>query len=51
MVNKSALPSVKVENTDNTITVTPTANGFDVKVNTTELSNTDGKVTNTDRWR
>ena len=45
MVNKSALPSVKVENTDNTITVTPTANGFDVKVNTTELSNTDGKVT------
>jgi len=45
MVNKSALPSVKVENTDNTITVTPTANGFSVKVNTTELSNTDGKVT------
>ena len=45
MVNKSALPSVKVENTDNTITVTPTANGFGVKVNTTELSNTDGKVT------
>lgn len=45
MVNKSALPSVKVENTDNTITVTPTTNGFDVKVNTTELSNTDGKVT------
>ena len=44
-VNKSALPSVKVENTDNTITVTPTANGFSVKVNTTELSNTDGKVT------
>ena len=44
-VNKSALPSVKVENTDNTITVTPTTNGFDVKVNTTELSNTDGKVT------
>ncbi len=44
-VNKSALPSVKVENTDNTITVTPTANGFGVKVNTTELSNTDGKVT------
>ena len=33
MVNKSALPSVKVENTDNTITVTPTANGFGVKVN------------------
>ncbi len=45
MVNKSALPSVKVENTDNTITVTPTTNGFGVKVNTTELSNTDGKVT------
>ncbi|WP_288329327.1 YadA-like family protein [uncultured Haemophilus sp.] len=45
MVNKSALPSVKVENTDNTITVTPTANGFGVKVNTTELSNTGGKVT------
>ena len=45
MVNKSALPSVKVKNTDNTITVTPTANGFGVKVNTTELSNTDGKVT------
>ena len=44
-VNKSALPSVKVENTDNTITVTPTNNGFGVKVNTTELSNTDGKVT------
>ena len=44
MVNKSALPSVKVENTDNTITVTPTTNGFGVKVNTTELSNTDGKV-------
>jgi len=43
-VNKSALPSVKVENTDNTITVAPTANGFGVKVNTTELSNTDGKV-------
>ena len=43
-VNKSALPSVKVENTDNTITVTPTNNGFGVKVNTTELSNTDGKV-------
>ena len=45
MVNKSALPSVKVENTDNTITVTPTTNGFSVKVNTTELSNTGGKVT------
>jgi len=45
MVNKSALPSVKVENTDNTITVTPTTNGFGVKVNTTELSNTGGKVT------
>ena len=45
MVNKSALPSVKVDNTDNTITVTPTTNGFGVKVNTTELSNTDGKVT------
>ncbi len=45
MVNKSALPSVKVENTDNTITVTPTANGFGVKVNTTELRNTEGKVT------
>ncbi|WP_288504973.1 YadA-like family protein, partial [uncultured Haemophilus sp.] len=45
MVNKSALPSVKVESTDNTITVTPTTNGFGVKVNTTELSNTDGKVT------
>ena len=45
MVNKSALPSVKVENTDNTITVIPTANGFGVKVNTTELSNTGGKVT------
>ena len=45
MVNKSALPSVKVENTDNTITVTPTTNGFGVKVNTTGLSNTDGKVT------
>ncbi|EGC72828.1 YadA-like C-terminal domain protein [Haemophilus parainfluenzae ATCC 33392] len=45
MVNKSALPSVKVENTDNTITVTPTTNGFGIKVNTTELSNTDGKVT------
>ena len=45
MVNKSALPSVKVENTDNTITVTPTTNGFGVKVNTTEFSNTDGKVT------
>ena len=44
-VNTSALPSVKVENTDNTITVTPTNNGFGVKVNTTELSNTDGKVT------
>ena len=44
-MNKSALPSVKVENTDNTITVTPTTNGFGVKVNTTELSNTDGKVT------
>ena len=44
-VNKSALPSVKVENTDNTITVTPTNNGFGVKVNTTKLSNTDGKVT------
>ena len=44
-VNKSALPSVQVENTDNTITVTPTNNGFGVKVNTTELSNTDGKVT------
>ena len=43
-VKKSALPSVKVENTDNTITVAPTANGFGVKVNTTELSNTDGKV-------
>ncbi|WP_109082981.1 YadA-like family protein [Aggregatibacter kilianii] len=43
-VNKSALPSVKVENTDNTITVAPTANGFGVKVNTTELSNTDGKI-------
>ena len=43
-VNKSALPSVKVENTDNTITVAPTTNGFGVKVNTTELSNTDGKV-------
>ena len=45
MVNKSALPSVKVENTDNTITVIPTANGFGVKVNTTELRNTEGKVT------
>ena len=44
-VNTSALPSVKVENTDNTITVTPTNNGFGVKVNTTELINTDGKVT------
>ena len=47
-VNTSALPSVDVKGADNTITVTstPTATGkvFNVKVNTTELSNTDGKV-------
>ena len=47
-VNTSALPSVDVQGADNTITVTstPTATGkvFNVKVNTTELSNTDGKV-------
>ncbi|WP_109078633.1 YadA-like family protein [Aggregatibacter kilianii] len=43
-VNTSALSSVKVENTDDTITVTPTANGFGVKVNTTDLANADGKV-------
>ena len=47
-VNTSALPSVDVKGADNTITVTstPTATGkvFNVKVNTTKLSNTDGKV-------
>ena len=47
-VNTSALPSVDVQGADNTTTVTSTqtATGkvFNVKVNTTELSNTDGKV-------
>ena len=48
-VNTSALPSVDVQGADNTTTVTstqtPTGKVFNVKVNTTELSNTDGKVT------
>ena len=47
-VNTSALPSVDVQGADNTTTVTSTqtATGkvFNVKVNTTELSNTDGKI-------
>ena len=47
-VNTSALPSVDVQGADNTTTVTstqtPTGKVFNVKVNTTELSNTDGKV-------
>ena len=47
-VNTSALPSVDVQGADNTTTVTSTqtATGkvFNVKVNTTELSNADGKI-------
>ena len=47
-VNTSALPAVDVQGADNTTTVTSTqtATGkvFNVKVNTTELSNTDGKI-------